>query len=86
MHFCYKSDQGIAKNLENKQKTIFTTENVELTLHMLPGSKSGCNSYVFLLKIDQGNARNLQNKPKKITTDNGELTLHMVPGSKSGQF
>ena len=38
--FLLKIDQEIARNLENKPKNI-TTDNGELTLYMLPGSKSG---------------------------------------------
>ena len=38
--FLLKIDQGNAKHFENKPKNI-TTDYCELTLYMLPGSKSG---------------------------------------------
>ena len=88
--FLLKIDQGNARNLQNKPKNI-TTDNGELTLHMVPGSKSG----EFYRKMQfrcisaqnwSRNCKKLENKPKNNTTNYGELRLHMLPGSKSRQF
>ena len=80
------------KNLENKPKKIFTTDNCEFNATYLSSFQIvtileiKCNSDAFLLKIDQGNANILKTNHKNITTGYGELTLHMHLGSKSGQL
>ena len=82
------------RNLEKKPRNIaIGTDYGNLTLHILPGSKSRqlyrkkaiqmyfCWKLITELKKSWKKPRNIA-----IGTDYGELTLHMLPGCKSRQL